>query len=94
MTAEDYILAMHQLHQGAQMGVHDAVRWGGGGMSPIHTLGWACIAVGALLLFSHLCDAVILQITGSCSGQGTHIFSVVGANVTGNCLNWTIEGGI
>lgn len=63
-------------------------------MSPIHALGWACIAVGALLLFSHLCDAVTLQIAGSCSGQGTHIFSVAGANLTGNCLNWTIEGGM
>jgi hypothetical protein len=63
-------------------------------MSPIHAIGWACVAVGALLLFSHLCDAVILQIAGHANGQGSHIFTVVGANVTGNCLNWTIEGGI
>ena len=46
-------------------------------MSPIHALGWACIAVGALLLFSHLCDAVILQIAGHASGQGTHIFTMM-----------------
>lgn len=63
-------------------------------MSPIHALGWACIAVGALLLFSHLCDAVVLQVAGHASGQGTHIFTIDGCNLTGNCLNWTIEGGI
>lgn len=33
---------------------------------------------------------VTLQITGDCSGNGTHIFTIAGANVTGNCLNWTI----
>jgi Na+-transporting NADH:ubiquinone oxidoreductase subunit NqrA len=63
-------------------------------MSPIHAIGWACIAVGALLIFSELCDAVVLEIAGRATGQGTHIFTVVGANMTGNCLNWTIKGGI
>ena len=33
---------------------------------------------------------VVLQITGNCTGQGSHIFTVAGANVTGNSLNWTI----
>ena len=63
-------------------------------MSPIHTLGWACIAVGALLLFSHLCDAVTLEIAGHAVGNGTHILTVAGANLTCDSLNWTIEGGI
>jgi len=47
-----------------------------------------------LIWWMGICDAVVLQIAGSCTGQGTHIFTVAGANVTGNCLNWTIEGGI
>lgn len=33
---------------------------------------------------------VVLQITGNCSGNGTHILTVAGANVTGDSLNWTI----
>lgn len=35
-------------------------------------------------------DAVVLQIAGNCTGNGSHIFTVAGGNVTGNCLNWTI----
>ena len=49
---------------------------------------------GRLLLYPESEEDGMKPLTGSCSGQGTHIFSVVGANVTGNCLNWTIEGGI
>ena len=43
-----------------------------------------------LIWWMGICDAVVLQIAGQATGQGTHIFTVVGANMTGNCLNWTI----
>jgi hypothetical protein len=43
-----------------------------------------------LIWWMGICDAVVLQITGQAAGQGMHIFTVAGANVTGNCLNWTI----
>jgi hypothetical protein len=43
-----------------------------------------------LIWWMGICDAVVLQITGQAIGQGSHIFTVAGANVTGNCLNWTI----
>jgi hypothetical protein len=43
-----------------------------------------------LIWWMGVVDAVSLQIAGNCTGNGTHIFTVVGANVTGNCLNWTI----
>ena len=33
---------------------------------------------------------VVLQIAGNCTGQGSHIFTVAGGNMTGNCLNWTV----
>ena len=47
-----------------------------------------------LIWWMGICDAVVLEIAGRATGQGTHIFTVAGANVTGNCLNWTIKGGI
>ena len=56
----------------------------------------ACLAYAALFALIWLIwwmgvtDAVTLQIAGNCTGQGAHIFTVAGANVTGNCLNWTI----
>lgn len=43
-----------------------------------------------LIWWMGVCDAVSLQITGQAIGQGTHIFTVAGGNMTGNCLNWTI----
>ena len=55
-----------------------------------------CLAYGLLFALIWLIgwmgvvDAVTLQIAGNCAGQGTHIFTVAGGNVTGNCLNWTI----
>ena len=55
-----------------------------------------CLAYGLLFALIWLIgwmgvvDAVTLQIAGHANGQGTHIFTVAGGNVTGNCLNWTI----
>jgi hypothetical protein len=43
-----------------------------------------------LIWWMGVVDAVSLQIAGNCTGQGSHIFTVAGANVTGNSLNWTI----
>jgi len=43
-----------------------------------------------LIWWTGICDAVVLQIAGNCTGQGSHIFTVAGANMTGNCTNWTI----
>jgi hypothetical protein len=43
-----------------------------------------------LIWWMGVVDAVSLQIAGNCAGNGSHIFTVAGANVTGNCLNWTI----
>lgn len=43
-----------------------------------------------LIWWMGVVDAVSLQIAGNCSGNGTHILTVAGGNVTGNCLNWTI----
>ena len=43
-----------------------------------------------LIWWMGICDAVVLQITGDCTGNGTHILTVAGANVTGNSMNWTI----
>ena len=66
----------------------------------MNAMGTMLLAYGLLFLLIWLIwwmgvvDAVTLQIAGNCSGNGTHIFTVVGANVTGNCLNWTITGGI
>lgn len=59
-----------------------------------------CLAYGLLFALIWLIwwmgvvDAVTLQIAGNCTGNGTHILTVAGANMTGNCLNWTITGGI
>lgn len=56
----------------------------------------ACLAYAALfaaiwlIWWMGVVDAVSLQIAGQAAGQGSHIFTVAGANVTGNCLNWTI----
>lgn len=43
-----------------------------------------------LIWWMGICDAVVLQIAGQAAGQGSHIFTVTGGNMTGNCLNWTI----
>jgi len=43
-----------------------------------------------LIWWLGICDGIVLQITGQSVGNGTHIFSVAGGNMTGNCLNWTI----
>lgn len=43
-----------------------------------------------LIWWMGICDAVTLEIAGNCSGNGSHIFTVAGANLTGNSLNWTI----
>ncbi len=43
-----------------------------------------------LIWWMGICDGITLEIAGQVSGQGTHIFTVAGANMTGNCLNWTI----
>lgn len=43
-----------------------------------------------LIWWRGVVDAVSLQIAGNCTGQGSHIFTVAGGNMTGNCLNWTI----
>lgn len=50
----------------------------------------ALFALIWLIWWMGICDAVTLEIAGRATGQGTHIFTVAGANVTGNCLNWTI----
>ena len=54
----------------------------------------AYAALFALIWWMGICDGVTLEIAGRATGQGTHIFTVAGASMTGNCLNWTIEGGI
>ena len=43
-----------------------------------------------LIWWMGICDAVVLQIAGQATGQGMHILTVVGGNVTGNITNWTI----
>lgn len=43
-----------------------------------------------LIWWMGICDGITLEIAGRATGQGTHIFTVAGANLTGNCLNWTI----
>lgn len=43
-----------------------------------------------LIWWMGVVDAVSLQIAGNCAGNGSHIFTVAGANLTGNSLNWTI----
>lgn len=48
------------------------------------------VALIWLIWWMGICDAVVLQIAGNCAGQGSHIFTVAGGNMTGNCLNWTI----
>jgi len=50
----------------------------------------ALFALIWLIWWMGICDAISLEIAGHASGQGTHIFTVAGANLTGNCLNWTI----
>lgn len=50
----------------------------------------ALFALIWLIWWMGVVDAVSLHITGQAAGQGLHIFTVAGANVTGNCLNWTI----
>ncbi len=62
----------------------------------MNAMGAMLLAYGLLFMLVWLiwwmgvADAVVLQIAGNCSGQGMHILTVAGANVTGNCLNWTI----
>lgn len=47
-----------------------------------------------LIWWMGICDGITLEIAGRATGQGTHILTVAGPDVTGNCLNWTITGGI
>ena len=43
-----------------------------------------------LIWWMGVVDAVSLQIAGNCAGNGSHIFTVAGVNLTGNSLNRTI----
>ena len=43
-----------------------------------------------LIWWMGICDAVTLEIAGHAVGNGTHILTVAGANLTCDSLNWTI----
>lgn len=55
-----------------------------------------CLAYGLLFALIWLiwwmgvCDGITREIAGQAAGNGTHILTVAGSNLTGNCLNWTI----